>query len=90
MTEHDFSDPKEKLEDLILSLRRTLVPIVVGFLLAQAVRAGFDIPAEELTGVVEAIITGLYYTVVRFFELRFPAAGIMLGAMKTPTYPPSK
>lgn len=86
MSASDFEDPKAKLEDLILSLRRTLVPIVVGFLLAQATRAGFDIPADQLTGVIEALMTGIYYTVVRFVELKFPQAGIMLGAMKTPTY----
>lgn len=86
MTASDFEDPKEKFNDLVLSLRRTLVPVIVGFLLAQATRAGFDIPAEQLTGVIEALMTGLYYTVVRFIELKYPAAGIMLGAMKSPTY----
>ena len=86
MTEYDFEDPKEKMQDLILSLRRTLVPIVVGFLLAQAARAGFDIPADQLTGVIEALITGVYYSVVRFIEMKYPGAGIMLGAMKAPTY----
>jgi len=75
------SDP-----DLLLSLRRTLVPVAVGYLLAQAARAGFDIPADQLAGVLEALITGAYYAVVRVAEQRFPAVGVLLGASKQPRY----
>lgn len=72
--------------DLLLSLRRTLVPVIVGFLLSQAVRAGFDIPADQLTGVIEALITGTYYAVVRVAEQYAPALGVLLGASKQPRY----
>lgn len=73
-------------DDLLTSLRRTLVPVAVGFLLAQAARAGLDIPAEELTGVVEALVTGGYYAVVRIVEQYWPAAGVLLGASRQPRY----
>ena len=76
-----MSDP-----NLLVSLRRTLVPVAVGFLLAQAARVGFDIPAEDLTGVLEALITGSYYAVVRIAEQYAPALGILLGASKQPKY----
>jgi len=72
--------------DLLLSLRRTLVPVIVGFLLSQAARVGFDIPADELTGVIEALVTGSYYAVVRIAEQYFPAAGVLLGASRQPRY----
>ena len=75
------SDP-----NLLLSLRRTLVPVAVGFLLAQAARAGFDIPADQLTGVLEALVTGGYYAVVRVAEQYAPALGILLGAPRQPHY----
>jgi len=75
------SDP-----NLLLSLRRTLVSVAVGFLLAQAARVGFDIPAEDLTGVLEALVTGGYYAVVRIAEQYAPALGILLGAPKQPHY----
>lgn len=75
------SDP-----DLLISLRRTLVPVAVGFLLAQAARAGFDIPADQLTGVLEALVTGGYYAVVRVAEQYAPALGVLLGASKQPRY----
>lgn len=72
--------------DLLLSLRRTLVPVVVGYLLAQATRAGFDIPADQLTGVVEALVTGAYYAAVRIAEQYVPALGVLLGASRQPRY----
>lgn len=75
------SDP-----NLLLSLRRTLVPVAVGFLLAQAARVGFSIPAEDLTGVLEALVTGGYYAIVRIAEQYAPALGILLGAPKQPHY----
>ena len=76
-----MSDP-----NLLVSLRRTLVPVAVGFLLAQAARVGFDIPAEDLTGVLEALVTGSYYAVVRIAEQYAPALGILLGVSKQPKY----
>ena len=76
-----MSDP-----NLLVSLRRTLVPVLVGFLLSQAARAGFDIPAEQLTGVLEALVTGSYYAVVRIAEQYAPALGVLLGASKQPRY----
>lgn len=72
--------------DVLLSIRRTVVPLVVGWLIAQAARAGFDLPAEDLAGVVEAVVTSGYYIVVRLIEARFPAAGILLGAARQPLY----
>ena len=72
--------------DLLISLRRTLVPVVVGFLLSQAARAGFDIPADQLTGVLEALVTGGYYAVVRIAEQYAPGLGVLLGASRQPRY----
>lgn len=72
--------------DLLISLRRTLVPVVVGYLLSQAVRTGFSIPADQLTGVIEALVTGGYYAMVRIAEQYAPALGVLLGASKQPRY----
>jgi len=72
--------------DLLLSLRRTLVPVAAGYLLSQAARVGFAIPADQLVGVLEAIVTGAYYSAVRIAELRWPALGVLLGAARQPTY----
>jgi hypothetical protein len=72
--------------DILLSIRRTLVPLAVGWVIAQGARAGFDIPAEELAGVFESLVTGGYYIVVRLIERYVPAAGMLLGAARQPLY----
>ena len=72
--------------DLLISLRRTIVPVVVGFLISQARRGGFDIPADQLPGVIEALVTGGYYAVVRVAEQYAPGLGVLLGASKQPRY----
>lgn len=76
----------DQRRDLEVSLRRTLVPIVAGYLLAQAARVGLSIPEADLVGVLEAIVTGVYYSAVRLVELRWPQAGILLGALSKPRY----
>lgn len=73
-------------DDVWYSIRRTLVPIVVGWLLAQAARYGFNIPDEALTGVLESLMAGVYYFIVRWLEVKFPQLGILLGALKKPHY----
>lgn len=77
------SDQKRDLE---VSIRRTIVPVVAGFLLAQAARVGLSIPESDLVGVLEAIVTGVYYTAIRLLEVRFPQVGILLGALSAPRY----
>jgi hypothetical protein len=64
-----------------------LVPVVVGTLLAQAARLGLDIPAEVLTGIIEAIVIGLYYVTLAIAEKYVPWAGILLGGIGSPVYP---
>lgn len=76
----------DQSHDLELSLRRTLVPLIAGYLIAQAARVGLDIPEADLVGVLEAIVTGGYYTVIRLLEVRWPQLGLLLGAMRVPTY----
>ena len=73
-------------EDYWLSLRRTLVPVVVAFLLVQGAKVGFDFPVEELTAVVTVVLAGVYYALARFFEMKAPWVGILLGAIRQPHY----
>ena len=70
--------------DLLISIRRTVVPIVVG-----AVTGSFLAPyvdPEQLTAVVSGIVSGLYYTVLRVAEAKHPGLGALLGARKQPVY----
>ena len=70
--------------DLLISIRRTVVPIIVG-----AVTGSFLAPyvdPVQLTAVVSGIVSGLYYTVLRVAESKHPGLGALLGARKQPVY----
>lgn len=72
------------MSDLLISIRRTVVPIVVG-----AVTGSFLAPyvdPVQLTAVVTGIVSGLYYTVLRVAEAKHPGLGALLGARKQPVY----
>lgn len=73
------------------SIIRTLVPYIVGGLLAVAVRLGlhFDPAAEEALGVwitqgLGVVLGTLYYLLGRWLERIDPRLGLMLGLAKVP------
>jgi hypothetical protein len=70
--------------DVLDSLKRTLIPITVGVVGASVV--GPYIDESALRDLLAGLIAGGYYTVLRFVELRWPQAGIMLGAARQPFY----
>ena len=71
-------------DDLLVSIRRTVVPIVVGVLAATFLGPHVDLGASE--HVVSGVVSAVYYVVVRLVEGRNPAFGVLLGATKQPTY----
>jgi len=81
-----MTKPATDLRDYELSVRRTVVPAVVGILLAQAARANLTLPAEHVVGLVEAVFVTVYYGVVRAVERYVPEAGLFLGAFVQPRY----
>lgn len=72
--------------DQLVALVRTVVPAVVGLLLAAAAKANIDIDGGALNGIVDAVVIGVYYLVVRQLEKRWPKFGVLLGIPKQPTY----
>lgn len=70
--------------DLFLSLRRTVVPLVVGAVAASALDPWLpgDLVAEWTTAVLAAV----YYAGLRLIELRVPSAGLLLGGRAIPRY----
>jgi hypothetical protein len=79
-------NPTTDLRDYELSVRRTVVPVIVGIVLAQAARANLTLPADHVAGLVEAVFITGYYTVVRAVERYIPEAGVLLGAFIQPHY----
>jgi len=75
------------MSEFVLSLIRTWVPIGVGALISWLLSIGVDAGAEASVGLTTAgtaIITALYYLIVRTLESRFPWFGVLLGAPRTP------
>lgn len=78
------SQPAEKIGPSVI---RTVVPLIVGLVLAQAIRLGLDLPATEIGLIVEAVVTAVYYSLVRLAEARLsPVWGWLLGRKGAPVY----
>lgn len=81
---------------LFISFLRTAVPLVAGWLLTMAVKAGVTIDSETVTYAVTVALVLVYYLAFRALEilgskLRGTAlqkfAGILLGWARPPEYP---
>lgn len=70
--------------DLLISIRRTLVPIIVGAVSASFL--GSHVDPDALRSVIGGAISATYYTVLRLLELKLPEVGVLLGAKKQPLY----
>ena len=70
--------------DLFLSLRRTVVPFVVGAVGASV--AGPFLPEALLVEWVTVAFATIYYVVLRVAELKVPGVSILLGGRGQPTY----
>lgn len=79
------------MQDYLLSLIRTWVPIVVGAFIAWLASLGVDAGATANTGLVIGL-TGLliaaYYALVRAIEPKLPAflRVLLIGAPRAPVY----
>lgn len=74
--------------DFLVSLKRTLVPIIVGSVAASFVGPYVDLGSLET--VTSGVISAVYYSVVRYIEMYRPNIGLLLGARKLPVYVDSR
>lgn len=78
------------MNDVILSVIRTLVPYLVSAgLLALGKWAGVEVAQaliEQLGVFATALVAAGYYVLARWLESRLPWFGWLLGAPKRPTY----
>ena len=81
---------------LFISTMRTAVPLVAGWLLTLAARAGAEFDSATATGAVTIALAFVYYLAFRLLELfgeRLNGtflqnlAGVFLGYARPPTYP---
>jgi hypothetical protein len=79
---------KEK-NNLFLSLKRTIVPILIGIIMASFLGQYVE-DVQGLSNTLSSILAAVYYSVIRLVETKFPKAGILLGAKAQPNYKPLK
>lgn len=84
------------MSGLFISTMRTIVPLVAGWLLTLAVRAGITIDSATVTGAVTVACALVYYLLFRLLELLGERAqgtvlqnlaGLALGWARPPSYP---
>ncbi|MFF8283384.1 hypothetical protein ACF06W_11750 [Streptomyces albus] len=74
--------------DWTVSLWRTVVPILVGWVAALLVHINVDINEEAFTSGLTAAFSAVYYGLFRLLETRVsPAFGWFLGLARPPAYP---
>lgn len=76
------------VKDVLASLIRTAVPVVVGWVIAWLATRWLDLTAYSNAinaWLVPVCIAG-YYTLVRLLEAKFPAFGWLLGLKAQPKY----
>lgn len=77
------------MNDLVISTIRTAVPAFVGAVVALL--AGWGIPIDDsavmgFQAFVFALLTGLYYLLVRLVAKKYPKLEWLLGSPKAPSY----
>lgn len=81
------------INDYIVSIIRTLVPVLIASLLTT-LGVKYNIVLDEntsaqLTVGIIGLLTSVYYAVVRGLELKWPKLGVFLGSTKAPNYVPT-
>lgn len=69
------------------SIVRTIVPVLVGQIVAYVATLGIVVPGDvetALTVILGFLATTVYYIAVRFLEQKFPKLGALLGWAATP------
>lgn len=78
------------MNNYLVSLIRTYVPIGVGLLLTWVAATTHIVISEHsravLVAACVAVLSAAYYALVRLLEKRVPQLGVLLGAIAQPAY----
>lgn len=79
------------MTDQITSYIRTVVPYIVGSVIAWLATKGYhvsDATMASSTALLTFAVGSVYYIVVRWLEQKSPKLGVLLGVPAKPTYVP--
>ena len=75
-------------DKILASVIRTVVPVVVGLLVAGGAKLGFHLTGDTFTAPITAGVTAGYYAGARWLEVHVgPKWGWLLGKVGAPVYP---
>ncbi len=77
------------MNDYVVSLIRTLCPVIVGSVAGFLAAKGINLDPSAtagLTAFLSGLFTTVYYLTVRIIESKYPKAGYLLGVPKKPEY----
>ena len=75
-------------DKILASVIRTVVPVIVGVLVAAFAKFGFHLTEDTFTGVITTGVTAGYYAGLRWLEVNgSPKWGWLLGKAGAPRYP---
>jgi hypothetical protein len=72
--------------DLGKSIVRTIVPVIVGLIIAGLARIGLDLAPDQIGVWLDGLVVSGYYAVLRLLESKVPAFGWLLGLPAPPSY----
>ena len=76
------------VDKIFASLIRTVVPVIVGVLVAAFAKVGLQLTDDTFTGVITTAVTALYYAGARWLEVKVaPWWGWLSGKAGAPQYP---
>jgi hypothetical protein len=82
------------MNELVTSFIRTVVPLLVGSIIAWMVSIGVELPenaSQSLSGALTVLFTTAYYLMARVLEVKVsPKFGALLGSANKPAYPKAK
>lgn len=73
----------------IISVIRTITPVIVGLIIASLAKLGLGVDADAstaLTAGLDALFIAIYYAGARKLEDRWPIFGLLLGAKASVNY----
>jgi hypothetical protein len=73
------------LNSYVVSGIRTVVPIIIGFLLAHFALLHL-VPSATAQAAVSGALATVWYLIARAIEQKWPSAGVLLGYPAAPTY----
>lgn len=71
---------------VLKSIIRTVVPLVVGWILTLTGRIALDVDPSAVTSIVQTVVTAVFYSVVRLAEQHRAWFGWLLGLANPPLY----